>query len=105
MRTIIAGSRTATKEDTYEGIRLCLWSSKISVVLSGHARGADIYGEQWSKEKGLKLEIFPANWEKWGKSAGLIRNAKMVNLAEGLIAIWDGTSPGTKHIISLARKR
>jgi hypothetical protein len=104
MRAIIAGSRGASKEDVYCGLHLCPWASDIKTVLSGHARGADMYGEEWARENGLDLEIFPAKWQKYGSSAGLIRNARMVLKAKGLVAIWNGVSRGTKHIISLARK-
>jgi hypothetical protein len=40
-----------------------------------------------------------------GKSAGYIRNDEMAQYADMLIAFWDGTSKGTKHMIDLANKR
>lgn len=103
MRTIIAGSRTATKYSNLlkvlEGV-----SWKPTVVLSGTARGADRLGEQWAEKNGIEIERYPADWETHGKRAGFIRNAEMVKNAEALIALWDGESRGTKHIIDLATK-
>lgn len=75
------------------------------VLLSGHARGADTLAEYYANEKRIKVEIFPANWDEYGKSAGFIRNAEMINKADALIAFWDGKSKGTKHAIDLARKK
>ena len=75
------------------------------IILSGHAKGTDTLAEYYASETGIKLEIFPANWDEYGKSAGFIRNAEMINKADALIAFWDGKSKGTKHAIDLAKKK
>lgn len=103
MRTIIAGSR---------GITNLLWvpvavvrsGFTITEVVSGKARGADSLGEQWAKIQGIPVKEFPAYWEDQGRAAGYIRNARMALYAEALIALWDGKSPGTRSMISLARE-
>lgn len=103
MRTIIAGSRkNVTYEDLLEAIEFIDWAP--TVIISGTAYGADQYGERWAKEKGLPIKKFPANWNTHGRSAGYIRNAEMAQNAEALIALWDGKSRGTKHMIDLAEK-
>lgn len=104
MKVIIAGSRNATRADVRQALDLCPWSGFISVVVSGTARGADQEGEQWAEEYGLKVERFPATWEHDGKQAGPLRNIEMAKSADGLIAIWDGQSRGTKNMIENARK-
>ena len=48
--------------------------------------------------------MFNADWDKFGKSAGYKRNEQMGNHADALIAIWDGKSKGTMHMISIAKK-
>lgn len=80
----------------------CGWSP--TVVLSGTARGADRFGEEYAKENGLAVERYPAEWEKFGKSAGYKRNSLMATKAEALVAVWDGESRGTKHMIDIAKK-
>lgn len=72
-------------------------------IVSGTARGADKLGEKFAKEYGLKLTKFPANWNKYGKSAGYLRNKQMAEYADELIAFWNGKSKGTKHMINLAK--
>jgi hypothetical protein len=104
MRTIIAGSRSACSMLELEAaVRKCGW--QITSIISGGARGADRLGEQWAWRHGIPLEVFPADWDKWGKSAGYIRNEQMANKAEALIALWDGESLGTAHMIRQAEVR
>ena len=74
------------------------------VVLSGHAKGADQLGEQWCFENRVKYERYLADWSK-GKSAGMIRNALMVDNATHVLALWDGVSKGTLSTIELARNK
>lgn len=73
-------------------------------IISGGAKGADKIGEDYALEHSLTLKVFNADWDKYGKSAGYIRNEEMAKYAYGLVAFWDGKSRGTKHMIDLARK-
>ena len=100
MRTIIAGSRTAT-DYTYlcRAIESVYWWP--SVVLSGTARGADKMGERWANHNSIPIERYPADWDRYGRSAGYRRNVDMARNAEALIALWDGQSRGTKHMIDI----
>jgi len=99
MRTIIAGSRGVSD---YNIIVNAIKNSNFNIeeVISGNARGVDKLGEKWAIENNIKLKIFPANWNKFGKSAGYIRNVEMADYANSLIAIWDGKSKGTKMMIA-----
>lgn len=102
--TIIAGSRSCTDiEVLRRAIRLCGWVP--DVVISGGARGVDKLGEQWAAENNVPVEQYLADWNKYGKSAGYIRNVKMAENANSLIAIWDGESVGTRHMIDIAKKK
>lgn len=107
MRTIIAGGREIT--DYEEVCRAILFSNfDITEVVSGKARGVDTLGEQFAKEFNIPIKEFPADWNKHGKAAGPIRNCEMADYVgdEGaLIAIWDGQSRGTKHMIDYATKK
>ena len=75
------------------------------VIVSGHASGADALGERYAQERGYKLETYPADWQAHGRAAGPIRNAQMANVANALIAFWDGKSRGTRNMIETATKR
>lgn len=65
--------------------------------------GADLLGETWAASIGASVRTFPANWAKFGKAAGPIRNAEMAEYADALIAFWDGKSDGTGDMIKKAK--
>lgn len=101
MRTIIAGSRTITNPtDISDAVHFSKF--QITTVLSGGAKGADFLGEQWAALHNIPVEIYPAEWEKYGRGAGFKRNALMATKADALIAVWDGESRGTRHMVSTA---
>lgn len=104
MRTIIAGSREATEDQTLAGIESCPWKTQISLVVSGTARGADTFGERWAEKNNIPIKRYPPDWDQHGKAAGPLRNIQMAENADALIAIWDGVSKGTAHMIKTAKK-
>lgn len=73
-------------------------------IVSGGARGADKLGEQYADDHWIPKTVFPADWGKYGKSAGYRRNEQMAQYAEVLVAFWDYDSPGTRHMINLAKQ-
>jgi len=104
MRMIIAGSRDFVNYFMFKKL-IQGHKDKITTVISGGAEGADSMGEQFARENGIPFEVYPADWDKYGRSAGSIRNELMASKAEGLIAFWDGQSRGTKHMIDTAKKK
>lgn len=104
MRTIIAGSRQGVRlADVRAAVDECGW--EITQVISGTARGADRLGEAWATEHGIPISRFPAEWGGLGPRAGYLRNLKMAEAADALIAVWDGDSGGTRNMIDVAMKR
>jgi len=73
-------------------------------VISGHAPGADTLGEEYATDMCLPLEVYPARWDLYGNSAGRLRNELMLGKAEAVLAVWDGESPGTRHMIRIAER-
>jgi len=106
MKVIIAGSRTF--DDYHYLSMMCdrIFGIKDDIeIVSGGAKGADSLGERYARERNLPLTIFPAEWDKYGKSAGYKRNSQMADYSHMLIAFWDGKSKGTQHMINLAEKK
>lgn len=102
MRTIVAGSRTITSlKDVDDAIHFSNFNP--SVIISGGAKGVDSLGEQWAALHSVPLEVYPAEWDKYGRGAGFKRNALMATKADALVAIWDGQSRGTNHMINIAK--
>lgn len=44
---------------------------------------------------------FPAEWDKYSRSAGFKRNAETADKCDYCLILWDGQSHGTKHDIDL----
>jgi len=106
MKTIIAGSRDIHISVDILGEIVKISNINISQVVSGCARGIDRTGEQYALARDISIVQFPVLSSEWAKSkrAGLIRNERMGDYADALIAIWDGFSPGTRHMIDYADK-
>lgn len=113
VRVIVAGGRDFSdynllKEKLDFYLANAVKKGHIIEIVSETARGADKLGERYAKEKNYKLAYFPADWNI-GKRAGYIRNAQMADYASkgdgALIAFWDGSSKGTKHMIDLAKEK
>lgn len=62
----------------------------------------DTVAEVAAEARGLKTEIFPAEWQKYGRSAGFKRNRLIVQAADKVVAFWDGESKGTASSIRIA---
>ena len=104
MKTIIAGSREI--EDFMHIANAVLASNfEITEVVSGTARGVDKLGEGWASLNDVPIKRFPADWARYGRGAGFARNKEMAIYADALIAVWDGKSRGTKHMINEATIR
>ena len=103
MRVIIAGTRSIC-DDTI--VRNAIEASGfiISETVSGGSRGVDESAERIAEMDGIPLMRFPADWDKYGKKAASVRNRKMAAYADALIAVWDGKSRGTRHMIETMRK-
>ena len=104
MKVIITGSR-GIKDISKVEAAIKKSKFKITEVVSGTARGVDRLGERWALDNNILIKKFPADWNKHGKSAGYIRNVEMAKYADALIAIWDGESAGTAHMIKTATKQ
>jgi hypothetical protein len=103
MKTIIAGSRgisdpalvaRAIKESGFS----------ITEVVSGHAPGVDLLGEEWAEKNQIPVKLFPPDWSRLGaQRAGFIRNNEMARYADAMIGVWDGESSGTADMIQKAK--
>lgn len=104
MKVIIAGSREITDYDiVLKAVKLAQF--RITEVVCGKAKGVDTLGEELGLKNGIPVKYFPADWNRHGNAAGYRRNVQMAEYADALIAVWDGKSRGTKHMIDIARDR
>lgn len=103
MKVIVAGSREI---NDYDVVKAAIEQShfQITEVVCGEARGPDKLGKAWAIANHVSVKSMPADWEKFGRRAGYRRNEEMGDSADALIAVWDGVSKGTKHMIDYMEK-
>lgn len=108
MKLIIAGSRSIEDSkfvhSVLDGIVMDYFPN-VTEIVSGGARGVDTIAKTWAAQLGLRMTVFLADWNEYGKAAGVIRNKQMADYVKpdgGLIAIWDGKSRGTTRMIEYA---
>ena len=58
------------------------------IVSGKEPTGIDKRGEDFAKLISLPVKAFPANWDKYGRSAGHKRNKQMTEYADGLMAFF-----------------
>jgi len=89
------------EEYLYSLVRRRYANDKV-VIVSGGAKGADAFAERFAKKYGYDLDVYLADWEKDGKSAGFKRNFKIWDNADLGFAIWNGESKGTEHSFDIS---
>ena len=78
----------------------------ISLIIEGGASGADTLARYWAKHNKVAFQTYKADWEKYGKRAGTIRNELMLKEhpdIDGVIAFPSG-GPGTAHMMRIAKE-
>jgi hypothetical protein len=105
MKIIVAGGRDFNDYNLLkEKLNQILGDNSDIEIVSGMARGADTLGIKYANELGYQIKEFPAQWDKYGKSAGYRRNDEMAKYSDTCVCFWDGKSKGTKHMIDLSNK-
>ena len=107
IKLAIVGSRTFSNykllNDSIENeiLPFCI----IDKIISGGANGADKLGAKYASKNNIPLVEIKPDWGTYGKSAGFLRNYKIIDACDVCIAFWDGESKGTAHDIGLAKKK
>lgn len=107
-KLIVAGSRSFDNYGRMEKDLDRLLAVKVSegeaimIITGACPRGADALAARYAAARGFELREFPANWDRWKKLAGPIRNRHMAEFGHALVAYWDGSSRGTADMIRQA---
>jgi hypothetical protein len=108
-RVVVCGDRNWTNfKAIMRVLQALVFVKKDVLVIDGAASGADTLGNKAARELGCKTLRFRANWERYGKSAGPLRNIKMLQQGKPdlVLAFHNSirTSKGTKHMVTIAMK-
>ena len=102
MRVLVCGGRNYRNR---EHVFMVLDSIQPSVVIHGGAKGADQLAGDWAKERKVECRTYPAQWDRYGKSAGFRRNEQMLQQEKPKLVIAFPGGNGTAHMVRTARQR
>jgi hypothetical protein len=84
--------------------RIVIIEGRPAGICHGAASGYDSLSNIWANERNVPCTKFPANWKKFGKSAGPKRNAQMLSEFKPDVVIAFPGSAGTSNMIQQAKK-
>ena len=105
MKIVVSGDRNWIDRKKITDI---LSSYDTSLLIHGGCRGLDILAGEIAKERGISVKVYPADWKKYGLSAGPIRNEEMLRENPDLVILFHSsieTSKGTKNMKNLCEKK
>lgn len=103
LRLVVVGSREYPNLD--EVRQFVFELDRDTIVISGGAVGVDSMAVATARYYRMPYEVYPARWNRDGRSAGIIRNREMVDGADEVVAFWDGKSRGTAFTIDYAKQK
>lgn len=101
MKVLVCGGRNYNDP---EAVYKALDDIRPSMIIEGGASGADCYAADWADANNVPLKTFPADWKTYGKSAGPIRNKRMLDKEMPDVVIAFPGGRGTANMVKLAKE-
>ncbi len=98
MKIAIIGSRSIKALDIER------YMESADEIVSGGAKGVDLLAAEYARRNQIKLIEFLPEYDKYGRAAPVVRNKKIVDYADKIIAFWYGKSKVTLSVIKYAKK-
>ena len=104
MKLIVSGGRSFEANDLHFAAMERIFDfNQITEVVSGGARGADQFGEEYAKMRDIPIKQFLPEWDRLGKVAGFKRNFDMAKYADAVVIFAGGK--GTAHMLKVAKEQ
>jgi PP-loop superfamily ATP-utilizing enzyme len=105
MKVLVCGGRDwSDTKKTYDTLDKINKEYGIDVIIEGDARGADRMAGYWARKNRIDLKLYPADWDKYGKAAGYIRNQQMLDEGKPDLVVAFPGGKGTAMMVDIARK-
>lgn len=104
MKIIVCGGRDFDNlEAVSRALTMVHHKHRITELVEGGARGADMHARDWAKANDVKTTTVHADWKRYGPAAGPIRNSEMLrdHRPDAVIAFPGGK--GTADMVKIAR--
>ena len=105
LRVLVCGGRDFADQRLFDErmaqVDALCW---IATVVQGDARGADRMAKLWAIKMRRGLLSYPADWDQFGKRAGVIRNTRMLVDSEPDLVLAFPGGRGTAHMVQIARE-
>lgn len=102
---LVCGGRDyADRDYLYQYLDQLRQEVSLRRLIHGNARGADSLAAQWAQDRSIPTRAFPADWKKYGKSAGFRRNEQMLREGKPDLVVGFPGGKGTGHMLQLARQ-
>lgn len=103
-RILVCGGRDyADKQKVYKVLDQARDTFKDVTIIQGAAKGADSLADSWAADRGVRSDSFPADWKRYGKRSGYLRNVQMLNEGKPDIVVAFPGGAGTQMMINLAK--
>lgn len=101
MKLLICGSRSIKDFDLSPYV-----PQECEMIITGGANGIDTVAEEYADRHGIPKTVIRPDYKRYGtKAAPIKRNEQMVDMADSVLAVWDGKSTGTKNTVNYAAKQ
>ena len=103
MRILVCGGRDFSDADFLSGILDAAKREYGNVeIINGGASGADKLAEAWAFARNVTCAAYPADWKKYGRAAGPIRNQRMLDKGRPELVIAFPGGRGTDDMVRRA---
>jgi SLOG family YspA-like protein len=105
MRVLVCGGRDfKDRRELWHWLNMIHETYGITSIVEGGAKGADAIARAWGGTNGISVLTFEANWSKYGRKAGPIRNQQMLDEAHPELVVATAGGVGTADMVKKARQ-
>lgn len=103
MRVVVAGSRfQKNRKFVFTALDAIHARTPITRLAHGDCEGTDKLAGEWARSRGVEEVPHPADWDRWGNSAGPRRNSSMLKAESPDMAIAFPGGKGTGDLVKKA---
>ena len=105
MRILVCGGRRFSRPDRlWQVLGELHQRTPFSVLIHGGAPGADSLAGRWARSQGVSEQVFVADWQRYGRAAGPLRNQKMLEQGQPDLVVAFPGGPGTRNMLQQAQQ-